>query len=663
MLPKKVSETIAEEHHDHHGHHHHHEHGDDCCGGGEHEHGHAHVPFIVTMLGGILVLNSFLAEWFFEGQAFQPKLSALLGALILGVPIIWAAIKDVAQGRFFMNELVALALLAAFIGEDYQTAGSVAFFMLIAIMIEHRTAIGAKTSIEQLIKLTPRQAKRIKEDGTEEEIDSLELKIGDIVAVRPGEAFPIDGTVVKGITSVNQASITGESLPVDKSEEDDVYAGTQNLTGRVDIKVTKVGQDTTLGKVKNLIEQAENTRLPVMRMIDKYTGFYVPTVLMIAGLTFFFTEFNMDRVVAIFVISCPCALVIATPSALVAAIAAAARLGILIKDVSHLELASKIKALVFDKTGTLTEGNLVVSKMNPAEGVELAKLLKSAVIAESQSNHPAAKAMIRLADEADMKWDEPDKCEEVAGRGVIAHLGKNVYRVGRRTWLEELKIDMSGVEDIKDGKGEGKSIVFVAENDKVLGWIALSDAIRKEAKPMIQELNHMGISNCNMVTGDNNSVATQVAKEIGLSKISSECLPQEKVEYVEMLKKEGHMVAVVGDGVNDAPALASGHIGIAMGAIGSDIAVNSASVALMNNDLRRIPFFLQLSRKTSTVMTQNLLVGLISILGGLMLSTLGLLTGVTAAIIHTISTLIIILNSARLVRQGEELEAKAAEIT
>lgn len=663
MLPKKVSESIAaEEHHHDHGHHHH-EHGDDCCHDHNHEHGHAHVHFMVTMLGGILVLNSFLAEWFFEGQSFQPKLSALAGALILGIPIIWAAIKDVAAGRFFMNELVALALLAAFIGEDFQTAGAVAFFMLIAIMIEHRTAIGAKTSIEQLIKLTPRQAKKIQEDGTETEIDSLELKVGDLVAVRPGEAFPIDGTVVKGLTSVNQASITGESLPVDKGENDEVYAGTQNLTGRVDIKVTKVGQDTTLGKVKNLIEQAENTRLPVMRMIDKYTGFYVPTVLMIAGLVFFFTEFNMDRVVAIFVISCPCALVIATPSAMVAAIAAAARLGILIKDVSHLELASKIKALVFDKTGTLTEGNLVVSKMNPVEGVELAKLLKSAVVAESQSNHPAAKAMIRLAEEADMKWDQPDKCEEVAGRGVIAHLGKDVYRVGRRTWLEELNIDMTGVEDIKDGKGEGKSIVFVAENEKVLGWIALSDAIRKEAKPMIHELANMGISNCNMVTGDNASVAKTVAKEIGITKISSECLPQEKVDYVEKLKKEGHMVAVVGDGVNDAPALASGHIGIAMGAIGSDIAVNSASIALMNNDLRRIPFFLQLSRKTSTVMTQNLLIGLISILGGLMLSTLGLLTGVNAAVIHTVSTLIIILNSARLVRQGEELEAKAAENT
>lgn len=654
MLPKKVSEIItAEEHHHHDG---------DCC---DHKHddghGHAHVHIMVTMLGGILTLNSFLAEWLYTGSKFQAQFSAVLGALILGVPIIWAAIKDVAAGRFFMNELVALALLAAFIGGDYQTAGSVAFFMLIAIMIEHRTAIGAKTSIEQLIKLTPKQAKKIMDDGSEVEVDALDLKIGDIVAVRPGESFPIDGTIVKGITSVNQSSITGESIPVDKEVDAEVYAGTQNLTGRIDIKVTRVGQDTTLGKVKNLIEQAENTKLPVMRIIDKYTGYYVPTVLMIAGLTYFFTDFNIDRVVAIFVISCPCALVIATPSAIVAAIAAAARLGILVKDVSHLELASKIKALVFDKTGTLTEGNLVVSKMQPAKGIELARLLKSAVIAESQSNHPAAKAMIRLAAEADMKWDDPDNCEEVPGRGVVAHVGKNIYRAGRRTWLEELKVDLSGVDENEDINAEGKSIVYISENDKVLGWIALSDEVRKQAKPMIEDLRQMGIINCNMVTGDNASVAAIVAKEIGITKISSECLPQEKVAYVEDLKKQGYMVAVVGDGVNDAPALASGHIGIAMGAIGSDIAVNSASVALMNNDLRRIPFFLQLSRKTSIVMNQNLLIGLIAIVGGLMLSTLGVLTGVNAAIIHAVSTLVIILNSARLVRQGEELEAKAAE--
>ena len=298
--------------------------------------------------------------------------------------------------------------------------------------------------------------------------------------------------------------------------------------------------------------------------------------------------------------------------------------------------------------------------MQPAEGVELGKLLKAAVIAESQSNHPAAKAMTRLAAEAEMTWEEPDSCEEVAGLGVIAYSGKSIYRVGRRSWLDGLGIDLSGVVEVRDKQAAGKSIIFVSEGERVLGWIALSDEIRKEAKAMISELNNMKIANCNMVTGDNASVAKSVAKQIGITSISSDCLPQDKVAFVIAQKEKGHVVVVVGDGVNDAPALASGDIGIAMGAIGSDIAVNSASVALMNNDLRRIPFFLQLSRKTSAVMTQNLLIGLVSIIGGLILSTLGHLSGVNAAIILAVSTLIIILTSARLVRQREELEAKAS---
>ena len=298
--------------------------------------------------------------------------------------------------------------------------------------------------------------------------------------------------------------------------------------------------------------------------------------------------------------------------------------------------------------------------MQPAEGVELADLLRVAVVAESQSNHPAAKAMTRLATEIGIDWDVPEHCHEVAGRGVYCTENGKTYRVGRKTWLEEENVTFEGLSELDKAHSEGKSIVFVAVDDKALGWIALSDAIRKEAKAMINELETMGISHTNMVTGDNASVAAAVAGQIGISRVSSECLPQEKVDYVEDLKKKGYSVAVVGDGVNDAPALASGNIGIAMGAIGSDIAVNSASIALMNNDLRRIPFLLQLSRKTSTVMSQNLLIGLVSIIGGLLLSTLGILTGINAAIIHTVSTLLIILNSARLVRQGEELEAKAA---
>ncbi len=288
----------------------------------------------IALLGGILVLNSYLSKVLFSG-AIDPtamELSAFIGALMLSLPIFWEAVRDLIRGKVHMNELVGLALLAAFASGEYRTAGAVAFFMLITITIEKRTAIGAEAAIEAVVRLTPRQARRVKKDGSEEEIDALnDLRIGDICRVRPGENFPADGKIIKGTSTVNQASITGESLPADKAVGSEVYAGTQNLTGLVDYEVTRIGKDTTLGKVRNLIADAERTRTPIMRMIDNYVGYYTPTILMIAGLSWFITE-NIDRVIAVLVMSVPAALVIATPSAVIAAIAAASRLGILIKD-------------------------------------------------------------------------------------------------------------------------------------------------------------------------------------------------------------------------------------------------------------------------------------------------------------------------------------------
>ena len=654
MMPAKPSELFHDHSHDH---------SDSCCDHGDHDgHSHAHVSGIVVLLGGALLLSSYVADLIFGEGSFHGQLTALISALLLGVPIVLSAVQDVIKGRFFMNELVALALLAAFIGEDFRTAAAVAFFMLIAIAIEHRTAAGARHSIEQIIRLTPRRANKVNADGSETDVDALELIIGDVIAVRPGDAFPADGIITRGATSVNQASITGESLPVDCDVDSEVFAGTQNLSGLVHVKVNRIGNDTTMGKVRDLIEQAENAKLPVMRMIDRYTAYYLPSVMMVAAAIYFFSGFDMDRVVATLVIACPCALVVATPSAVIASVTACARLGLLIKDVSVLELASKVNSIVFDKTGTLTMGDLSVVKLKPAEGVEPARLLKAAVIAESSSTHPTARAMLKLADEAGVSWDQPGNFEEVPGRGVLATFENSTIRVGRKSWLQECGVDCSVMAET-EAEIIGKSVVYVSENNEVLGWIGLSDTVRSQAHLAVNSLQNLGVHDVNMVSGDNQSVADQVAKEIAINSVSAECLPHEKVEYVDQLKEEGKVVAVVGDGVNDAPALAAGHVSIAMGVSGSDIAVNSASVALMNNDLRRIPFFIKLAKLNSRVMMQNLFIGLISIIGGLVLSTLGILDGVNAAIIHTISTLIIIMNSARLVRQGEDIEAsETAEV-
>lgn len=607
----------------------------------------------LALVGGVLVLNSYICNAFFAESVdpFVTDLSAILGTLILGIPIFSSAVRDLLRGRVYMNELVTLAIIAAFANQEYRTAGAVGFFMLITIMIEKRTAIGAEASIESLIRLTPSRARRVS-DGAEEDVDVQALQVGDVCRVRPGENFPADGVVVRGTSTVNQATITGESLPVDKAGNDEVYAGTQNLTGAVDVRVTRIGSDTTLGKVKDLIVAAEKTRLPFMRMIDRYAGYYTPTVLMLAALVWFVTR-DLDRVISVLVVSCPCALIVATPSAVVAALAAAARLGMLIKNVAHIELAARIKAVVFDKTGTLTEGNLEVARLQPAEGVELAELLKIATSAECHSNHPAADAMRRLAEEAEVAWEDPAEYREVPGRGVEANLNGVICRVGRKSWLIECGLSVDMADD--DGSAQAMSLVYVAKGDRILGWIGLRDAVREVAFDAVRGLREVGIEQCHMVTGDNESVAKLVCDKVGISSFQAGCLPQEKVSFVERLRRRGDLVAFVGDGVNDAPALAAGDIGVAMGAIGSDVAVHSASIALMNNDLRRIPFLIGLSRKARMVMMQNLTIGLAFITVGLYFSMLGWVPPVIAALLHAAGTAITLFNSARLVREGEEL--------
>ena len=600
--------------------------------------------------GGFLVLNSFLLEWFFPEQTFASQTSAVIGAVVLALPIFIAAVRDLCVGRVYMNELVALAILAAFAGGEFREAGIISFFLLITIIIETRTASGAQRSIEELLRLTPHDAHKRNADGTYTDVEATDLAIGDVISVRPGENFPVDGEIIEGQSAVNQASITGESLPVDKGVGDEVYAGTQNLSGGIEVRVTKVGDDTTLGKVKEMILAAESSKSPIVRLIDKYAGFYTPTILMLAMLTWWFSGGDMQRVITLLVIACPCAVVLATPTAVVAAVAAAARLGILIKNITHLELASKIKAFVFDKTGTLTEGELAVAKIRPVDGVEPAELLLIAASVESRSNHPTALAILRLAKEVGIKLTEGTDYEEVHGKGVTAKIGGVPCVVGRTKWMAEqgIVIDQDETEVI------GMSVVGIARNGKLMGMLGFRDKIRPEAAETIKELKDSGIRLCAMVTGDRAAVASEVAAKLGIDDFQGDCLPEGKVEYVEKVKKS-NLVAFVGDGVNDAPALAAGSLSIAMRAIGSDIAINSASIALMNNDLRRIPLLISLSRKMSSVIGQNLVFGMIFVIGGIILSVFGELSPILAAIFHTVSTLIVIFNSARLVRTGEQI--------
>ncbi len=614
------------------------------------------TAYLVAMLfGAALVLNSFLASALYPDNPTASDISAFIGALILALPIFRSAVIDLWRGKMMMNELVALAVLAAMASGDYQTAGVIAFFMLLALVIESRSAAGAHQAIENLIRMTPSTARRIRADGTEEELQAAALTVGDRVRVRPGENIPADGVIRNGRTTLNEATITGESLPRDKEPDEDVFAGTQNLTGVIELEVTRVGEDTTLGRVRELILAAEQSKLPITRMIDRYAAYYTPIVLMLAALVWFFTE-DWDRVIALLVIACPCAFILATPTAMVAALSAAARLGILIKSVTDLEESSRINAFIFDKTGTLTSGELGVTRLAPCEQQSPSDLVYLSASAERFSNHPAALALQRLAVEAGQELVDPDDFHEEPGQGVRARVEGAVILSGRATWLKANGINDPQLDKDHAEHVQGLSAIFVARDGVYLGWVGFQDQVREEANDCVQQLKRLDVKRVAMVTGDRAGVAETIADSITCPEYLAECLPQQKVEYVERVRAEGYHVAFVGDGVNDAPALAASDIGIAMGAAGSDVAIHSATIALMNNDLRRLPFLIELSRSARFVIHQNLAIGGLFILGGLTLSGLGLLSPILAAIVHNLGSLIVVFNSARLIRKGEDLE-------
>ena len=637
----------------------------------------ASLFIIGILLGGVLVLCSYIVPYlpifaratFSDGKQdlnFYRDALALAGALLLGIPVIAHGLRHLLEGEMNMDELVAIAVIAALTATDYRTAGAVAFFLLLANLVETRTALGARASIESLIRITPTKAHRLTGDR-EELVDPNTLSPGQIVRVRPGDNIPVDGVIVAGQSSVNQANITGESLPVDKAMGDEVFSGTSNQSGVVDVRVTRAGDDTTLGKVRHLIMQAQRTRIPIMRLIDRYAAWYTPAMLMLVGIVLFFTtviyqqDDGMIRAINMLVVACPCAIILAVPTAMVAALSCAARLGILIKDVSTLEVARNLTAVVFDKTGTLTTGELAVTRLQPAPGVDGADLLAAAASVEQMSRHPVAQAVMKTAQRARVPLERPAEFSEVAGRGVRGKLNGQAVLVGRRAWLGEQGVDFAPMDQANLGEPEGISTLYVARGGRVLGWVGLEDRTRPEARRAMDQLRALGLRELVMVTGDRWSVARRVAKEMGCTEVQAEVLPADKLELVGQLRAQRHVVAVVGDGVNDAPALAAGDLSVAMGAAGSDVAINSASIALMNNDLERLPFLIRLSRRTISVVHQNLLFGVVFITVAEVVAAKGWFRSpIWAAVLHFVAASVVVFNSARLVRFGEELHKEQA---
>ena len=631
--------------------------------------GRASWQIVLTLLGGVLLVVASIAYLLFSpvetdrGVApknFYASSVALVAALLLGAPLVSRAAVDLWNGRTRMNVLAALAVLAAFVSEMYLTSGAIAFFMILSNLIETRTALGARKTIERLLRLTPARALRVNPDGTETEVAARDLHPGDLVRVRPGDNLPGDGTVVRGFSTINQANITGESVPVDKTEGDEVFGGTTNLSGALDVRITHAGKDTTLGRVQELVAHAEQTKTATQRLADTYAAYHTPVVLMIAVIVLFFTK-DMSRAIALLVVASPAAIILVTPTAMVAALSAAARLGILIKNVSVLERARNLSAVVLDKTGTLTTGKLSVTRLGPVAGVTPGELLGAAVSVEQNSNHPAARAVQEVAARARVTAEQVTDFEEVSGRGVKGRAGAEAVLVGRANWLAEQGIDTTVSEE--NQPPEGFSLLYVARGGRLLGWIGLEDKVRPDAAAAVDALKNQGVRQVVMVSGDRWSVANRVAAETHCTDVQAEVLPADKLKVVDGLKDKGHIVAVVGDGVNDAPALAAGDLSVAMGAAGSDVAISSAEVALMNNKLDRIPFLQRLAQNSGLVIMQGIgiSVAFIVIFGAL--SAAGLIPPVVAAVLHAISSIVVVFNSARLVRQGEEMDATPVEET
>lgn len=598
--------------------------------------------FFITLTGGILIFNAFISSLLFPESPLVSELTALAGALLLGLPMIIKSFKGFFTGRLELTELASIAVLACIALGDYRTAGVVAFILILGELLEHRTALGAQEAIESLLKLTPPVAHLVKK-GEEEDVLVKKLKSQDIIRIKPGENIPADAVIAQGETTVNEASITGESLPVDKRKGDHIFEGTNNITGAILAEIERVGEDTTLGKVKHLILQAEKTRIPIISLMEKYTYWYIPVILMIAGLILFFTR-EASRSISSIIIGVPCALLLATPTAIIAVLSVAARMGVMIKETRKIEKAAGIDAVIFDKTGTLTTGELKVTSINPVKEILPEKFIYYVATLEKHSLHPVAKAIRELASKTQIKLTEPEEFKETGGKGVKGKVDGKKLIVGRESYLKENKIEIPHQEK------ESASILHAAIEGQYYGWIQVEDQMRLEAKETTIQLKKMGIKKLIMLTGDKKGVAERIAAESGFEEVVAECLPETKLEIVESLQKKGHRVVVIGDGINDAPALAAGDIGIAMGAMGSDVAINSASVALMSNDLRRVPFFISLSRLAHRIIYQNIALGGVFVLVGLTLASMGIVNPILAALYHEIGSLVVILNSARIVK-------------
>ena len=576
-----------------------------------------------------------------------PALAILLGGWRVFRGVLLAARRV----QVTSHTLMTAGVIAAIAVGQWTTAALIVFFMRFADWLEDLTTERSRQALQQLVALQPATAWLLR-DGLELQVPVAEIAVGDVVVVRPGERIAVDGRVIEGQAPVDQASITGESVPVEKGPGDAVFAATVAQAGFLKVEATKVGADTTLARIVRLVEEAEAQKAPVQRFADRFSTYYLPAVLLIALGTYLITG-QVLNAVAVLVVACACAITLATPVVVLASVANGARRGLLIKGGIALEQLARIDTVVMDKTGTLTRGEPRLTDIVALNGLAEADLLTAVASVESRSEHPLARALVRAAAERGIEWAEPERFTPLPGRGLVGSVGGQTWAVGNRRLLTERQVVIAPEHAVQAERLEnsGKTVFFVANEAGLAGLVAVADVLRPEARGALEELKRLGIQRLLLLTGDNERVAGAVARELGLE-YRANLLPEDKIAAIKALQAEGARVMMIGDGVNDAPALAQADVGVAMGAAGTAVAIEAADVALMRDDWTMVPEAIRVGRRAARTIRQNLGFTALYNVVGISLAFLGLLPPVWAAAAQSLPDVAIMLNSSRLMRGG-----------
>lgn len=603
----------------------------------------------MTIVGGVFLVLSFVLPRIGIELPVDP---AWVTVFISGIPLlylaIWRIIHNPGISKISSALLICIAMFAAIAIGDLFAAGEVAFIMAIGALLEDATTNRAKKGLKQLISLAPTTGRRIIEER-EEIIPAEQIELNDILRILPGETIPVDGEIIVGETSVDQSIMTGESLPVDKTIGDSVFCGTINRFGAVDIRATKVGEDSSLQKLIRIVEEAENKQAPMQRIADKAASWLVPVALMIAILAYAFTG-NIVTAVTILVVFCPCALVLATPTAIMAAIGQATKHGVIIKSGESLEKMGKVNTIAFDKTGTLTYGTLEVSDVisfDPALSDD--EVLAMTAAAEIRSEHPLGKAITKAARDKGIDISGAMHFHMEASSGIIVELDRRTILCGRQEFLEyrHIVFPENALRTVESLREQGKATVLTAVNDHCVGVIALSDVLRPDAREMISRLKAMGTRTV-LLTGDSTKAAEYFARQAGITEVHAELYPGDKVSLIVELQEHGGTVCMIGDGVNDAPALKTADVGVAMGSIGSDIAIEAADIALMSDDLSRVPYMKRLSNATVNTIKFSITLSMTINFVAIILSLMQVLNPTTGALVHNAGSCFVVLIAALL---------------